>query len=540
MGDNESLSLTSELVTASQMRAIEQAAIVSGHVTGRLLMEQAGQGVVEAIFETWPRLGAEVADRAGHPKTAPRRAVVLAGPGNNGGDGFVIARLLQARGWSVEVFFLGDVHRLPAAAADNHRRWAELGQVTQMTRAAILESKASLGLGPHLVIDAVFGSGLTRPLSPGLCKVLIATRGTDHFARAKWVAIDVPSGLCADSGRYLAQAEIPMPQEMLTVTFHARKLGHVLADGPEICRNLVVKQIGLPGLPIAHPKDLWSAMGDSAALTKPIGSHKYTHGHALVLSGGAGKTGAARLAARGALRIGAGLVTLGVPGPAQLEVATQATAVMLKRVDAPDHLAAVLEDTRLNALCLGPGMGMERARDLVPVALTANRHTVLDADALTAFETGPSTLFSKLHDRCVLTPHDGEFGRLFPDIAAELTRPATKGPAYSKVDATRAAAKRAGCVVVFKGPDTVIAHPDGRCAVQGAVYDRAAPWLATAGSGDVLAGFTTGLLARGFQPMAAAETGAWLHVACARAFGPGLIAEDLPEMLPQVFRDLGV
>ena len=185
-------------------------------------------------------------------------------------------------------------------------------------------------------------------------------------------------------------------------------------------------------------------------------------------------------------------------------------------------------------------MGVERARDLVPVALAANRHTVLDADALTAFETGPSTLFSKLHDGCVLTPHGGEFGRLFPDIAAELTRPATKGPAYSKVDATRAAAKRAGCVVVFKGPDTVIAHPDGRCAVQGAVYDRAAPWLATAGSGDVLAGFTTGLLARGFQPMAAAETGAWLHVACARAFGPGLIAEDLPEMLPQVFRDLGV
>ncbi len=292
------------------------------------------------------------------------------------------------------------------------------------------------------------------------------------------------------------------------------------------------------------------------ALRKPSVSHKYSHGHALILSGGPGRTGAARLAARGALRIGAGLVTLGAPPSAQMEVASQITALMLKRVEDGDGLAGVLEDARLNALCLGPGLGVERARELVPVALrvpapepgprgrgpgsSPGRAVVLDADALTAFAAAPEELLDMLHENCILTPHGGEFARLFPDIAEKLNAPATNGPAYSKVDATREAAKRAGCVVLFKGPDTVIADPEGRCSINSAQYERAAPWLATAGSGDVLAGFITGLLARGFAPLQAAETAAWLHVECARSFGPGLIAEDLPEELPKVFRDLGI
>ena len=171
-------------------------------------------------------------------------------------------------------------------------------------------------------------------------------------------------------------------------------------------------------------------------------------------------------------------------------------------------------------------------------ALKAKRGTVLDADALTRFERNPEVLFDALHENCVLTPHAGEFKRLFPDIAEKLAEPATIGPAFSKVDATRQAAARAGCTVLFKGPDTVIADPDGRCAINSSAYDRAAPWLATAGSGDVLAGFITGLLARGFAPMQAAETAAWLHTECALSFGPGLIAEDLPEELPKVFRTL--
>lgn len=279
-------------------------------------------------------------------------------------------------------------------------------------------------------------------------------------------------------------------------------------------------------------------------LAKTGGDHKYTHGHALVLSGPSGHTGAARLAARGALRIGTGLVTLGVPADAQKEVAAQITAIMMRRIDEARALEEVLKDARLNALCLGPGLGIERARELVPVVLDGGlethptRSVVLDADALTAFAEAREELFGMLHERCVLTPHGGEFARLFPEIAEKLNAVPKKGPAFSKVDATREAAKHAGCVVLFKGPDTVIAAPDGRCSVNSAAYEREAPWLATAGSGDVLAGFITGLLARGFEPMSAAETAAWLHVECALKFGSGLIAEDLAEQLPAVFRDL--
>lgn len=257
------------------------------------------------------------------------------------------------------------------------------------------------------------------------------------------------------------------------------------------------------------------------------------------------------MAARGALRIGAGLVTVGSPLGAMAENAARLDAVMLKPVADAAGLAEVLGDARINALCLGPGMGVDaRAAELVGVALETSRlrvkpgaaqglAVVLDADALTLISRD-AELFGLLHEDCVLTPHAGEFARLFPDIAARLAEPAVTGPAYSKVDATREAAARAGCVVLYKGADTVIAAPDGRCSINAAVYERSAPWLATAGSGDVLAGFITGLLARGFQPMQAAETAAWLHVECARSFGPGLIAEDLAEELPKVLRALGV
>ena len=272
-----------------------------------------------------------------------------------------------------------------------------------------------------------------------------------------------------------------------------------------------------------------------------VAGHKYSHGHAVILAGSSPKGGAARLAARGALRIGAGLVTVAAPPDAVPDHAAQLTAIMLRSVADADALARVLEDDRLNALCLGPGLGVgSDTRALVKVALGVRRGCVLDADALTSFADDPNALFAILHEGCVLTPHAGEFARLFPDIAERLAAPATTGPAYSKVDATREAAARAGCTVLFKGPDTVIADPSGRCRINSAHYDRAAPWLATAGSGDVLAGFITGLLARGFEPLEAASTAAWLHVEAARSFGPGLIAEDLPEELPKVFRSLGL
>ncbi|WP_306115151.1 MULTISPECIES: NAD(P)H-hydrate dehydratase [unclassified Roseovarius] len=557
-----------ELLTAAQMRAIEQAAIESGEVTGLELMERAGRGVVEAIFEEWPELA----------KTS-HRAVVLCGPGNNGGDGFVVARLLKEWGWEVEVYLYGDPEKLPPDAKVNCERWLELSEVSRLIvgalRSAIEKSFRNYGekcedgeisraswAQETIYVDALFGTGLSRRFEDDLLEI---SREWADICYDHGVAVDIPSGLCSDSGKVVGGNWF---FSKLVVAFERPKQGQYLGD------NMYdVKSLHCVDLDIEWPNGTWSEAVRSISkedlsldkngffedgLQKPLRTHKYTHGHALILSGGPGKTGAARLAARGALRIGAGLVTLGVPPAAQMEVASHITAIMLTRVEDGDSFADVLTDERLNALCLGPGLGVERARRLVPIALRApapepgpraqgggsgsgrGRAVVLDADALTAFAEAPEELFGMLHEHCVLTPHDGEFARLFPDIAEKLNAPANKGPAYSKVDATREAAKRAGCVVLYKGADTVIADPDGRCSINSAQYDRAAPWLATAGSGDVLAGFITGLLARGFDPMRAAETAAWLHVECARSFGPGLIAEDLPEQLPKVFRDLGL
>ncbi len=531
-----------ELLTAAQMRALETAWIESGAATGEELMERAGRGVVEAVFDTWPDLAA-----------APHRAAVMCGPGNNGGDGFVVARLLRGWGWEVEVFLFGDPDRLPPDARANRDRWRDGGGAVAVWTSGAAFAPAD---DAALLVDALFGTGLGRP-ADGFDAFARATRS----GRARVVAVDIPSGLCSDSGRYLHRADAPAEPRIradLTVSFHSEKPGHRLAEGPAACGRVVVKDIGLRGN-IEGAVRLAGPQAGRAAAAK-AGGHKYAHGHALVLSGGAGRTGAARLAARAALRIGAGLVTLGVPGAAQQEVAGQIAALMLHRVDDAEGLEGLLEDDRLNALCLGPGLGIGRARELVPVAFAAirpgvragasaaevpgqardaHRALVLDADALTAFEQEPGVLFDLLHPRCVLTPHDREFARLFPDIAGRLNAAPAAGPAFSRVDATREAARRAGCVVLLKGPDTAVAAPDGRAVVNSAGYERAVPWLATAGAGDVLAGFIAGLLARGFAPMAAAESAAWLHVECARRFGPGLIAEDLPETLPAVLRGLG-
>lgn len=550
-----------QLLTAAQMRAIEAAAIESGQVTGLELMERAGQGVVEAIFEEWPAF-----------RATPQRAVVLCGPGNNGGDGFVVARLLNERGWEVRVLAAA-VENLPPDAGTNAKRWLQVGSVAPLTYEALKSMPAS-----DLYIDAIFGTGLSRAPDGAIAKVLayFGGNGGDRACfRDRLVAIDAPSGLCLDSGRSLIAASGFRPIARLTVAFDSPKAGHFLDEGPELCGQVIVKDIGIaPWREMTSPilqdgqwvgarKPVQLALVACAdakvAAFKPPGAleianlskrgraadgvtHKFSHGHALILSGGITYGGAARLAARAALRIGAGLVTLGCPPSAILANAAHLNAVMLTPIPDAAGLEAILQDTRINALCLGPGLGLDRG-ELVVAALAQSRGkprpTVLDADALTLLSQD-AALFGMLHENCVLTPHAGEFARLFPDIAARLAEPATRGPAYSKVDAAREAAKRTGCVVLFKGPDTVIAAPDGRCSINAAVYERAAPWLATAGSGDVLAGFITGLLARGFAPMKAAEAGAWLHVECARAFGSGLIAEDLPETLPQVFRGLGV
>ncbi len=596
-----------ELLTAAQMRAIEQAAIASGEVTGLELMERAGRGVVEAVFEEWPEL-----------RATSHRAVVLCGPGNNGGDGFVVARLLKEWGWEVEVFLYGEPERLPPDARVNYELWVGMGEVREL-----ISGWSQKFQQPHIVLDALFGTGLARPLSDELVQ---SVRNLD--SRASWkpksgriethiVAVDIRSGVCADSGKVLLDPTVARATEGdtlrakvrrqwrslvadLTVTFQTPKVGHYVDMGPVGSGRLVVKCLeGLPSIDMSFPADPIpnarpallepkfhgrevSGLNFIGGLLRKVHGHKYSHGHALILSGPCGRGGAARLAARGALRIGAGVVTVGCPLDAIPENAARLDAVMLRGVAGAKALAEVLKDARINALCLGPGIGTgAREAGLVAVALglpagsppppspphegegghvgqgvtqddpalplplvgrgegRGARSVVLDADALTILSQHPD-LFAALHDGCVLTPHAGEFARLFPDIAEKLAAPATKGPAYSKVDATREAAARAGCVVLYKGPDTVIADPSGRCAINSAHFDRAAPWLATAGSGDVLAGFITGLLARGFSPFDAACTAAWLHVECALSFGPGLIAEDLPEELPKVFRALGL
>ncbi|MEO1025313.1 MAG: NAD(P)H-hydrate dehydratase [Pseudomonadota bacterium] len=535
-----------ELLTAEQMRAIEQAAIDSGEVTGLELMERAGRGVVEAIFEEWPEL-----------RATSHRAVVLCGPGNNGGDGFVVARLLKEWGWEVEVFLYGDPDKLPPDARVNCERWEELGQIAPLEKGALAAAidrdfeKADFQVesqDPYretnvgqttIYIDALFGTGLKRRFDDDLLE--IGREWLDHCYEFG-VAVDMPSGLCSDSGKCIGGHWF---YSRRVVTFEAAKVGHYLSDCNYDIKKIYTVPLHLDqgGSDIHLMSDMYLSRNKDGLFDDGLGKsqrqHKYTHGHALILSGGPGKTGAARLAARAALRIGAGLVTVACPQQALWEVSTHVTAIMCQTLDGPPGLREILEDDRLNALCLGPGMGLGAdTQALVLEALKHKRATVLDADALTRFQRNPQVLFEALHDKCVLTPHAGEFRRLFPDIADKLDAPAETGPAYSKVNATRDAAARAGCTVLFKGPDTAIAAPDGRCAINSSAYDRAAPWLATAGSGDVLAGFITGLLARSFAPMQAAETAAWLHTECALSFGPGLIAEDLPEELPKVFKTL--
>lgn len=270
-------------------------------------------------------------------------------------------------------------------------------------------------------------------------------------------------------------------------------------------------------------------------LAKSPSAHKYDHGHALILAGSPGKGGAARLAARAALRVGAGLVTLACPQISLAENAAQLTAIMLTPLPDAYSLRGHFQDPRLNALCLGPGLGLPRALEMVPAALWLRRPSVLDADALSAFSADTGPLFNAMHDQVVITPHQGEFRRLFPDLAQAL-----EDGTLPRVEAARQAAARINCTVLLKGPETAIAQPSGEAALHSATGARAAPWLATAGSGDVLAGIITGLMARGLTPFEAACTGAWLHVEAALSFGPGLIAEDLPEELPKVFRALNL
>jgi len=490
-----------ELLTNAEMGDADRLAIAGG-VAGITLMENAGRAVADAIVA----------------RAAPGAAiVVVAGPGNNGGDGFVAARLLAARGFPVRLALLGDRARLKGDAAEAARRF---GGTIEPAAARLLE-------GADVIVDALFGAGLDRPLAGAAADVIAAM----NACNAPIVAVDLPSGINGTTGAVMGIAVTAAE----SVTFFRRKPGHVLLPGRLHCGRVHLADIGIPAHVLARvrPQTFLNrpALWQTRFPIPRIDGHKYARGHAVVVSGGASHTGAARLAARAALRAGAGLVTVASPRDALAVNAAANLAVMVRPVDGAGELADYLSDRRLNALVLGPGGGVGPAmRELVAAALAGPRAVVLDADALTSFAGDAPALCAAIAGRdnpAVLTPHAGEFARLFKDEPEIIDRP-------SKIDMARAAAARTGAVVLLKGSDTVVAAPDGRAAVN----DNAPAWLATAGAGDVLAGFIAGLLAQGMPGFEAAAAATWVHGEAAAHVGPGLIAEDLPEAVPAVYRRL--
>lgn len=496
-----------ELLTNEEMSRADKLAIAGG-TPGIELMENAGRACAEEIMAAFPDA---------------RKIAVLCGPGNNGGDGFVIARLMQEAGLDVRLALLGSPDQLKGDAAKAASSWD--GKVGLMTTSVLK--------GADLVVDAIFGAGLSRSLD-GIPARIIAELKSSHVPV---VSVDIPSGIDGNTGQVRGHAV----KADLTVSFFRGKPGHHLMPGREMCGRLVIRDIGigtdvlksLNPVTLLNSPELWDA-----ELARPQKQgHKYTRGHAVVLSGPFGRTGAARLAARGALRAGAGLVTVAAPPSALSECAAQLTAIMLERVDSADALEVLLSDRRKNAVVVGPGHGGGgNTRALVEVALKSGAAVVLDADALTAYEKQGDNLFSLIRLRksrpVILTPHEGEFNRLFSSL--QISDESESQAVESKCERARKAAETSGAYIVLKGPDTVIAAPDGRTFIN----DNAPASLATAGSGDVLSGIIAGLLAQAMAPMMSACAGVWMHGQAAASFGPGLIAEDIPEALPGVFREL--
>ena len=496
--------VVNELLSVEEMTRADALAIAGG-VAGLDLMEKAGAAVADEAA-AMVREGAVIA--------------VICGPGNNGGDGFVAARLLADRGFDVRLGLLGDVDALKGDAAVVAARW----------NGGVLQATPDILRGAALVIDALFGAGLSRAIDGEAKALVIAVNKCRAGKRAAVISVDVPSGLDGTSG--LVRSDVVIKADR-TVTFFRRKPGHLLYPGRMFCGRVVLADIGIPETVLGDIMP--NHYANSSALWRDqfpwpqAESHKFERGSVVVVSGPVHATGAARLGARAALRVGAGLVTLASPLDAVAVNAAQLTAVMVAPFDGADGLSKILDDKRHTAVLIGPGCGVGPAtRKMTAVALGKGRAVVLDADALTSFKDAPDELFAAIKakpDRpVVLTPHGGEFTRLFGNDC--------KG--RSKPESAQAAAERSGAVVILKGPDTVIAAPDRRVAIN----ENAPAWLATAGSGDVLAGFIAGLLAQGMTAFEASCAGVWLHGDCARAFGPGLIAEDLSDVLPMVLMSL--
>lgn len=478
-----------ELLSVEEMGRADQAAVDAG-VTGLALMERAGR---------------EVADTAARLSDC-RPVLVLCGPGNNGGDGYVAARYLRNRGHSVRLAALGDPKKLSGDAATNYRRWQ--GQTEELSVDLLNEAP--------LIIDALFGAGLTRAVE-GTAADILGKAGEMNLAS---VAVDLPSGINGNTGEAMG-AVLPATE---TVTFFRKKPGHLLYPGRGMCGDISVVDIGIPDQALDNIAPKTYANSPSTLISElknrlSPGSHKYTRGH-LVIAGGKTMTGATRIAAKAARRVGAGLVTLAVP-PSAFSIYAASEPGNL--VEESEDFAHSLTDQRRNCVLAGPGLGVgEHTRSLVKAALAGGRRgVVLDADALTSFADCPSDLFDAIDGPTILTPHEGEFARLFDLEGDKLNRP-------------RQAAKIANAVIVLKGADTVIAAPNGRAVIN----DNAPPWLATAGSGDALSGIISGLMAMQLDAFSAATCGVWLHGQAANAVGPGLIAEDIADALLKVLNQL--
>ena len=490
-----------EVLNPAEMERADRLTIAAG-TPGFALMLSAGQAVAEAAMDL--------------VEEGP--IVVVAGGGNNGGDGFVAAAELAARGREVSVILLCERDSLQGDAASAARGW----------KYPVLPFNPQAIGKPALIIDALFGAGLNRPVKGEPHDMIEAVNANG----APVLAIDLPSGVNGTTGAVMGVAI----NATETVTFFRRKPAHLLMPGRMHCGRVRVADIGIAPRVLSEiqPRTFENApqFWRGSFPVPRIDGHKYTRGHVIAVSGDIAATGASRMSARAALRAGAGLVTLASPREALIVNAAALTAVMVRAIDTVVEFAELVADKRFNTCVIGPGAGLgHRTRDFVLTALSANKRLVLDADALTSFAEAPDHLFEAIkasgHGEVVLTPHEGEFPRLFSDMS-------NKHPERSKLERVRAAAERSGAVVLLKGPDTVVATADGRATIAA----NAPPWLATAGAGDVLSGMIAGMLAQGVPAFEAACIGVWMHGEAAREAGPGLIAEDLPEVLPAVFRRL--
>lgn len=494
-----------ELLTPREMADADRLTISSGPFDGMGLMQRAGAAVAATFLARFP--------------TAVR-ADVLCGPGNNGGDGYVVARLLTEAGIAVAVWADG----APRKGSDAATAAAE----SPVTPRPLSDFRPTAG---GVVVDALFGAGLSKPVDGAAAEAIRVCAEADMSV----LAVDLPSGVSGESGEVLGAAF----RARITVTFARKKPGHLLEPGRSLCGEIVLADIGISDAVIAQVAPTAFENGPALwgeAFPRPaVDAHKYSRGHVGVFSGGLSATGAARLSAMASARIGAGAVTMLSPGNAIAANAAHLTSIILRKTDSMEDVQEFLEQRKPAALVFGPGLGPHPkvgrfAIDLIAGAKDAPKTIVLDADAITSLAQQPDDFFAAAGREgapaLVITPHTGEFGRLFPDIAADGK--------LSKLAKARAAAKRANATLVFKGPDTVIAAPTGYAAING----NGTPLLATAGSGDVLSGMIAGLAAQGMPPFEAACAAVWMHAEAARRFGPGLIAEDLPLALLPVLREL--